>query len=298
MTAAAICSPASTPWPRRASPGSRRWSRTTPRETPRSPTCSCRTRASASGRWGANLGFAAANNRVAQDSRAEFLALLKPRRPARSGVAGRPGRGRRRPSRGRKLRLRTATARGAAPAGRARRRLARGGAGLAGRRGLGRDASAGRRRDLLALRRGGPSIAAKAFVEAGGFDERFFCYCEDVDLGHRLRASGRRVAYGVSAAVVRHAGSGISGRTSDFTMFHGHRNRIWTFVKNTPGAVVLVASALPPGPSTCSIWAARCDGACSGRSGGPTWRRWRGWGLSSPTGVRWPGRAASRTERP
>jgi N-acetylglucosaminyl-diphospho-decaprenol L-rhamnosyltransferase len=39
----------------------------------------------------------------------------------------------------------------------------------------------------------------------------------------------------VAGAVVRHAGSGVSGRRSDFTMFHGHRNRIWTFVKNTPG---------------------------------------------------------------
>ncbi len=25
------------------------------------------------------------------------------------------------------------------------------------------------------------------FVELGGFDERFFCYCEDVDYGFRVR---------------------------------------------------------------------------------------------------------------
>ena len=29
-----------------------------------------------------------------------------------------------------------------------------------------------------------------AFKQAGGFDERFFCYCEDVDLGFRLRLLG------------------------------------------------------------------------------------------------------------
>jgi GT2 family glycosyltransferase len=72
------------------------------------------------------------------------------------------------------------------------------------------------------------------FVQQGGFDARFFCYCEDVDLSYRLRAAGY-TARRVAGAVVRHAGSGISGRRSDFTLFHGHRNRIWTFVKNTPG---------------------------------------------------------------
>jgi GT2 family glycosyltransferase len=73
-----------------------------------------------------------------------------------------------------------------------------------------------------------------AFMALGGFDERFFCYCEDVDLAFRLRAAGYR-SVRASSAVVRHAGSGISGRRSDFTLYHGHRNRIWTFVKNTPG---------------------------------------------------------------
>jgi GT2 family glycosyltransferase len=73
-----------------------------------------------------------------------------------------------------------------------------------------------------------------AFQALGGFDERFFCYCEDVDLAFRLRAAGYR-SVRASRAVVRHAGSGISGRRSDFTLYHGHRNRIWTFVKNTPG---------------------------------------------------------------
>ncbi len=72
------------------------------------------------------------------------------------------------------------------------------------------------------------------FVALGGFDERFFCYCEDVDLAFRLRTAGYR-SVRASGAVVRHAGSGISGRRSDFTLYHGHRNRIWTFVKNTPG---------------------------------------------------------------
>lgn len=85
----------------------------------------------------------------------------------------------------------------------------------------------------------GPCAAAALyrrdlFVALGGFDERFFCYCEDVDLAYRLRLAGWS-AVQVADAVVRHAGSGISGRTSEFTVFHGHRNRVWTWVKNTPG---------------------------------------------------------------
>lgn len=74
-----------------------------------------------------------------------------------------------------------------------------------------------------------------AFVAAGGFDESFFCYMEDVDLGFRLRLAGHTARY-VSAAVVRHVGSATSGgRHSDFSVFHGHRNMVWTFVKNMPG---------------------------------------------------------------
>ncbi|MEQ1931579.1 MAG: glycosyltransferase family 2 protein [Parvularculaceae bacterium] len=71
------------------------------------------------------------------------------------------------------------------------------------------------------------------FRALGGFDETFFCYGEDVDLGFRLRAAGGK-AIQAAAARVAHEGSGVTGRRSDFTVFHGHRNRIWTFVKNMP----------------------------------------------------------------
>ena len=73
-----------------------------------------------------------------------------------------------------------------------------------------------------------------AVIEADGFDEDYFCYFEDVDLGFRLRLLGYACAY-TPAAVVRHVGSGIAGRDSDFTIYHGHRNLVWTFVKNMPG---------------------------------------------------------------
>ncbi|WP_339744584.1 glycosyltransferase family 2 protein [uncultured Maricaulis sp.] len=75
------------------------------------------------------------------------------------------------------------------------------------------------------------------FLSLGGFDENFFCYCEDVDLGFRIRLAGH-ICVQVRDAVVYHAGSGTTGRHSDFTVFHGHRNRVWVFVKNTPGPLL------------------------------------------------------------
>lgn len=72
-----------------------------------------------------------------------------------------------------------------------------------------------------------------AFENLGGFDEHFFCYGEDVDLGFRLRLVGGR-AVQVSAARVLHEGSGVTGRRSEFTIRHGHRNRVWTAFKNMP----------------------------------------------------------------
>ncbi len=71
----------------------------------------------------------------------------------------------------------------------------------------------------------------------GGFDEDFFCYLEDVDLGLRLRLAGHKAIY-VPEAVVHHVGSATTGgQQSDFAVYHGFRNQVWTFVKNMPGAL-------------------------------------------------------------
>ena len=182
---------------------------------------------------GENAGFAAANNRVAQGSAAEFLATLNPDAEAEPGW----------------LQALVAAARArpeVAAFGSLQLSLDAPGrlegvgdvwhlAGLAWRAGEGWDAArAPGDGEIL-----GPCAAAalyrrEAFVRLGGFDERFFCYCEDVDLALRLRREGG-TARRVSSAVVRHAGSGVSGRHSDFTLFHGHRNRVWAFLKNTTG---------------------------------------------------------------
>lgn len=78
------------------------------------------------------------------------------------------------------------------------------------------------------------ALYRRADLEAvGGFDPGYFCYFEDVDLAFRLRLRGLRCAY-VPDAVVDHVSSGITGKGSDFSVYHGHRNMVWTYVKDMP----------------------------------------------------------------
>ena len=74
----------------------------------------------------------------------------------------------------------------------------------------------------------------QALADAGGFDEDFFCYLEDVDLGFRLRLAGHKAMY-VPNAVVHQVGSASTGEElSDFAVYHGFRNMVWVFIKNVP----------------------------------------------------------------
>ena len=95
-------------------------------------------------------------------------------------------------------------------------------------------------RDLITREIFSPCAAAalyrrQALLDVGGFDEDYFCYLEDVDLGFRLRLAGHKAIY-VPGAVVHHVGSATTGgQHSDFSVYHGHRNLVWTFAKNMPG---------------------------------------------------------------
>lgn len=80
----------------------------------------------------------------------------------------------------------------------------------------------------------------QAVRAVGGFDRDFFCYVEDVDLGFRLRLAGYCALY-VPDAVVCHYGSATTGgQHSDFSLYHGHRNLVWTFCANMPAPLFLV----------------------------------------------------------
>jgi len=72
-----------------------------------------------------------------------------------------------------------------------------------------------------------------ALADVGGFDTSYFCYFEDVDLGFRLRLRGYRSRYAPESRAL-HVGSAITGFRSDFSVYHGHRNMVWTYFKNMP----------------------------------------------------------------
>ena len=82
------------------------------------------------------------------------------------------------------------------------------------------------------------------FLKLGGFDEFFFCYSEDVDLGYRLQLSGEPTLL-VPSAVIRHVGSASTGgRKSEFAVFHGTRNRFYVVYKDTPAILLPIVVPL------------------------------------------------------
>jgi GT2 family glycosyltransferase len=69
--------------------------------------------------------------------------------------------------------------------------------------------------------------------QIGLFDEAYFAYCEDMDLGWRARLRGWHCLY-APTAVVYHLHSATSGQGSPFKRYLLTRNRIWTVLKNYP----------------------------------------------------------------
>ncbi len=78
-----------------------------------------------------------------------------------------------------------------------------------------------------------------AFRKVGGFDEKFFMYVEDIDLGFRLQLSGSPCRF-VPEAIAEHVGSGTTGENSDFNVYHGHRNLTAAYLKNMPAGLLVM----------------------------------------------------------
>jgi GT2 family glycosyltransferase len=77
-------------------------------------------------------------------------------------------------------------------------------------------------------------IYRRAMIEeVGDFDEDFYAYCEDTDLGLRGRLAGWK-SVSMPEAVVRHGYSRTAGRYSPLKAFLVERNHIWVIVKDFP----------------------------------------------------------------
>lgn len=83
---------------------------------------------------------------------------------------------------------------------------------------------------------GGAAIYRRSVLEKLElFDETFFAYLEDVDMGYRARIYGYKNLYEPLAQVL-HVGSGTSGsRYNDFKVRISARNNIYLIYKNMPG---------------------------------------------------------------
>jgi len=75
--------------------------------------------------------------------------------------------------------------------------------------------------------------------ESGYFDEDFFSYCEDADLGLRGRLAGWKAVF-APAAVVHHLYSRTGGKYTPFKAYHVERNHMWVLLKDLPASFVLL----------------------------------------------------------
>lgn len=187
-----------------------------------------------------NLGFAAGNNRAAQGAQAPWLALLNPDAEAEPDwLSQLLAEAERRPD--------------CVIFGSTQRRADHPGIldgtgdclsayGLAWRSGFGKPVTATLPEGEMFAACGAAMMVRRDWFERlGGFDERFFCYVEDVDLCFRARLQGARV-WQSARAVVHHAG-GVSGSSgaSAFSIRLGYRNLCWMLLRNLPAPLLPIA---------------------------------------------------------
>lgn len=184
-----------------------------------------------------NLGFTGAGNQAARDGRGRWYVLLNPDAYAEPDWLGR---------------LMAAAARHPKVASFTSRQMVEGEPGVLDGLGdvmsitgipyrggyLNPDNGQAREGEVFSPCGAAMMIDRRLFLELGGFDEDFFCYGEDVDLGYRLQLAGQPTLL-VPDATIHHVGSASSGgRKSEFAVFHGTRNRFWVLFKNTPALLL------------------------------------------------------------
>jgi GT2 family glycosyltransferase len=111
--------------------------------------------------------------------------------------------------------------------------------GSSKQRGHGRDPSEFNRREEVLLPSGCAALYRRKMLrEIGLFDEDFFLYCEDTDLGLRGRWAGWTCVYAPDA-VVEHRYSHSAGRASALKARYVERNRLYLVAKNFPLSLLI-----------------------------------------------------------
>jgi len=88
-------------------------------------------------------------------------------------------------------------------------------------------------REILSACAGAAAYRRALFERVGWFDERYFAWFEDVDIGIRAQLAGFGCWY-EPAAVVRHHGSATAARMSDRKVYLTVRNGLMLFFKTMP----------------------------------------------------------------
>jgi GT2 family glycosyltransferase len=110
----------------------------------------------------------------------------------------------------------------------------------------------------------------KMLEQTGGFDEDFFLFCEDTDLGLRAHWAGWRCLY-VPDAVVDHRYSQTAGAASALKAYYVERNRLFVLLKNYPVRMLLRAPA-----ATLARYGWHVVGAVQGRGASGQFREHSG----------------------
>jgi len=84
-------------------------------------------------------------------------------------------------------------------------------------------------------------LRGDAVRAAGGFDDSFFCYCDDVELCLRLNLLGYQTWYAPDARVAHHFSAAAGVAFNAFKAYHVERNRYWVIAKCFPWPAVPVA---------------------------------------------------------
>ncbi len=152
------------------------------------------------------------------------------------------------------------------------------GDGTSKQRGQGRPPSEFPAREEVLFPSGSAALYRRRMIEeVGMFDEEFFLYCEDTDLGLRARWAGWRCLY-EPGAVVQHHYSRSAGRASSLKAYYVERNRLFVIFKNFPLRMLVKVPAIA---ISRYFWHVAAIGSGSGaaaeyRRGGnnPAWLIW------------------------